>query len=143
MGHTEREACLQELIEQHVAGRLSVVELHERQEAAAEALTVADLERLTADLPARSRRARSRSEARTARRHTHRPQPRREGTRLPGPIGRVRASKVALTATAASAATLVLAADVAYGGEGHVLSAGLASGVIGLLGGWWAACRSH
>ena len=51
VGDAERDACIELLTEHHVRGRLSVEEFERRQSAALNAVTVADLAALVADLP--------------------------------------------------------------------------------------------
>jgi hypothetical protein len=51
VGDAERDACMADLNEHHVLGRLSVEELDRRQRAALSAVTAADLAALVADLP--------------------------------------------------------------------------------------------
>jgi hypothetical protein len=51
VGDSERDACMAELTEHHLQGRLSVEEFDRRQRAALVAVTAADLQALVADLP--------------------------------------------------------------------------------------------
>ena len=51
IGDVERDACVERLVENYAAGRLSAEELDRRQREALEAVTAADLAGLVADLP--------------------------------------------------------------------------------------------
>lgn len=51
IGDAERDACVDELVEHHAQGRLTLAELDQRQTAALAAVTSDDLTTLLADLP--------------------------------------------------------------------------------------------
>jgi hypothetical protein len=124
VGDAERDACMVDLNEHHVLGRLSVEELDRRQRAALSAVTAADLAALVADLPhdtvaTRHDRPASSGGSRESRRRVA-----RMAATWAGP-------PVALVTT-----STVVTGSISYFSQEAVFTGNLITGVVGFVSCW-------